>query len=147
MNNNGKASGAFLFLIPVFFVVVLIVMDTIFSYSQNKNYKNITESIIKEVMGNQELEYEEYYDEIKRLYKKKGYSTEFLVVDASSYDVYVENSHNYFGIFSSLKNTKNEGTDIVILGVTFKAKKNSVTSLKVNARFNYDDELEFEYTE
>lgn len=146
MNNSGKSSGVFLVLIPLFFVLSLVVVDTIFSYVENKRFKKVTEMIISEVI-NEEYNEDEYSEEIKKRYETHGYETEMLVVDASSYDIYVENEHKFFGIFSSFSNKKSSESEIKILGVTFKVRKNSVARIKVTARFDYNNVLEFEYTE
>lgn len=146
MNNNGKSSIVFLALIPLFFVITLIIVDTLFSYIENKRFKTITESIISEVMNDNELNYEEYSEEIKKRYERHGYDTDMLIVDANRYNVYVENEHAYFGIFSSFSNKKSIESEISILGTTFKVRKNSVARIKVTASFNYEEELEFEYT-
>lgn len=145
MNNNGKSSASFLALIPLFFVISLIVIDTLFSYIENKRFKNITENIIKEVMTNEEIYIEEYNAEIKKNYERNGYETDMLIVEANDYDVYVENEHNYFGIFSAFSNKKSVESEIEVLGITFKVRKNSVARIKVRASFNYSDELSFEY--
>lgn len=146
MNSSGKSSASFLALIPLFFVISLIVIDTLFSYVENKRFKNLTENIIKEVMTNEDIDIEDYNEEIKKSYERNGYETDMLVVEANDYDVYVENEHNYFGIFSAFRNTKSEESKIKILGITFKVRKNSVARIKVRASFNYSDELNFEYT-
>lgn len=147
MNKTGKSSGAFIFLIPIILIVTLVVIDTIVSYTNNKTYQKITETIISEVMENERISEDEYSDEIKKAYERNGYETDMLVVDANSYDVYVENEHSYFGIFSSFSNKKSIESEIEIFGVTFKAKKNSVARIKVTAKYNSDEEIEFEYTE
>lgn len=146
MNKSGKSNIIFLILIPIILILTLIVVDTIISYTNNKTYKKVTENIIEEVISDSEISVEQYNDEIKRKYERLGYETEMLVVEANSYDVYVENEHEYFGLFSSFSNRKGTETEIKILGITFKVKKNSVIRLKVRATYNYDDELKFEYT-
>lgn len=146
MNKYGKGGAIFIVLIPIILIITLVVVDTIISYTTTKTYQKITENILTEIITNHEIEIEDYNDEIKRAYERKGYETDMLVVEANSYDVYVENEHSYFGLFSSLSNNKGDKGEIKILGVTFKVKKNSVTRLKVTAKYNYEDELEFEYT-
>lgn len=147
MNNSGKSNAVFLILIPLFFVLALIIVDTVFNILENNRLKKTTESIIGEVMNNKDISIEEYGDEIKKAYERLGYETEMLVVEANGYDVYVENEHSYFGIFSSFSNKKNIESDVSILGITFKVRKNSVARVKVSARFDYNDKLVFEYTE
>lgn len=147
MNNSGKSNGIFLILIPVFFVLALIIVDTVFNIIENKRFKKVSESIISEVMNKKDISIEEYSDEIKKAYERLGYETEMLVVEANSYDVYVENEHSYFGIFSSFSNKESIESDVSILGITFKVRKNSVARVKVGARFDYNGELLFEYTE
>lgn len=146
MNKNGKGGIIFIVLIPLILIATLIIVDTIISYTTTKTYKKITESILTEVINNPEIDVEEYNEEIKRAYERKGYKTDMLVVEANSYDVYVENEHEYFNLFSSLSKKRSDEGEIKILGVTFKVKKNSVTRLKVTAKYNYEDELIFEYT-
>lgn len=146
MNKYGKGGAIFIVLIPIILIITLVIVDTIISYTTTKTYQKITENILTEIITNPEIEIEDYNDEIKRAYERNGYETDMLVVEANSYDVYVENEHSYFGLFSSLSNNKGDEGEIKILGVTFKVKKNSVTRLKVTAKYNYEDELEFEYT-
>lgn len=146
MGNSGKSSTTLLVLIPVFFVISLIVVDTIFNYTENKRFKSTTEKIIREVLNDSEINYENYKNEIKRRYERNGYETEMLVVESNDYDVYVENEHIYFGIFSSIFNKKNKESEIKILGVPFKIRKNSVAQIKVNATYDYNNEIIFEYT-
>jgi len=43
-----------------------------------------------------------------------------LIVEADDYNVYVENEHKYFSIFSSFSNKKSIESEVKILGVTFK---------------------------
>lgn len=147
MNNNGKSNIIFLILIPVFFIVALIIMDTFISYSENKRYKSVTEDIISEVMNNDKLDHEEYYNEIKRLYELNNYETDMLVVDANSYSVNIDNEHRYFGLFSSLTNRSGEDTIVKILGIEFNAKKSSKIRINIEARRNSYDEIEFNYIE
>lgn len=146
MKNNGKSSIIFLILIPLILIVTLIIIDTIISYGVNKKFKNDTETIIKDVLTNDELNYDEYYDEIKRLYEKKNYDTERLVVESDDYNFYLENEYNYFNLFSSLKNTKNKKEYVTILGFTFKAKRNSKAFIKVNADYDNMGKIIFTYT-
>ena len=146
MNNNGKSGTIFIVLIPLILIVTLIIVDTIVSFTTNKNYEKVTESILTEIMTNDEIYVEDYSDEIKRAYERKGYETDMLVVEANSYDVYLENEHEYFNLFSSLSNKRGDDGEIKILGVTFKVKKNSVARLKVTATYDYENNIVFEYT-
>lgn len=146
MNKNGKGGIIFIILIPLILIATLIIVDTIISYTTTKTYKKVTENILTEIINNPEIDVSEYSEEIKKSYERKGYKTEMLVVEANSYDVYLENEHEYFNLFSSLSKKRGEDGEIKILGVTFKVKKNSVTRLKVTASYNYEDELIFEYT-
>lgn len=146
MNKNGKGGTIFIVLIPLILVVTLIIVDTIVSFTTKKNYEKVTESILTEIMTNDEIYVEDYSDEIKRAYERKGYETDMLVVEANSYDVYLENEHEYFNLFSSLSNKRGDDGEIKILGVTFKVKKNSVVRLKVTVTYDYENNIVFEYT-
>ncbi len=143
MNNKGKSNIIFIILIPLFIVIALLIVDTVNSYSENNRYKHITENIIKDTI-NSDLDSTEYYDEIKRLYKLNNYEVDSLVVDANDYEVNVINEHNYFSLLTSLKKSFNETTEIKILGITFKVKKNSKTIIKVKAN-KIDNEIKFTY--
>lgn len=143
MNNKGKSNIIFIILIPLFIVIALLIVDTVNSYSENNRYKHITENIIKDTM-NSDLDSTEYYDEIKRLYKLNNYEVDSLVVDANDYEVNVINEHNYFSLLTSLKKSFNETSEIKILGITFKVKKNSKTIIKVKAN-KIDNEIKFTY--
>lgn len=146
MKNNGKSSIIFLILIPLILIITLIIIDTIISYGVNKKFKRDTETIIKDVLTNDELNYDEYYNEIKRLYEKKNYDTERLVVESDDYNFYLENEYNYFNLISSLKNTTNKKEYVTILGFTFKAKRNSKAFIKVNADYDNMGKIIFTYT-
>ena len=146
MNKTGKSYVGLILLIPLFIILVLILVDTMISYNENKRFKSVTENIITEVLNNNELTEDDYENEIKRLYERNNYETDALVVIATSYDLYVGNEHNYFGMFTSLKNHTNETGEINIFGVVFKVKKNSKAFIKVNARKDYDGNIKFEYT-
>lgn len=146
MNKNGKGGIIFIILIPLILIATLIIVDTIISYTTTKTYKKVTENILTEIINNPEIDVSEYSEEIKKSYERKGYKTDMLVVEANSYDVYLENEHEYFNLFSSLSKNRGCEGEIKILGVTFKVKKNSVTRLKVTASYNYEDKLIFEYT-
>lgn len=146
MNKNGKGGTIFIVLIPLILIVTLIIVDTLVSFTTKKNYEKVTESILTEIMTNGEVYVEDYSDEIKRAYERKGYETDMLVVEANSYDVYLENEHEYFNLFSSLSNKRGDDGEIKILGVTFKVKKNSVAKLKVTASYDYEGNIVFEYT-
>lgn len=146
MKNNGKSNIIFLILIPIILIATLIIIDTLISYGANKKFKNDTETIIKDVLTNDELNYDEYYDEIKRLYEKKNYDIDQLVVESNDYNFYLENEYNYFNLFSSLKNTKNKKEYVTILGFTFKAKRNSKAFIKVNANYDNMGKIIFTYT-
>lgn len=143
MNNKGKSNIIFIILIPLFIVIALLIVDTLNSYSENNRYKHITENIIKDTM-NSDLDSTEYYDEIKRLYKLNNYEVDSLVVDANDYEVNVINEHNYFSLLTSLKKSFNETSEIKILGITFKVKKNSKSIIKVKAN-KIDNEIKFTY--
>ncbi len=145
MNKTGKSNAIFIILIPIFLILALIIVDTIISYAENKRFKSTTEKIVNEVITNEDISYEDYEKEIKRLYERNNYDTKMLVVDANDYEVYVENEHNYFGLFSSLKKANSKKLDIKILGVTFKVKRNSKAFIKLTVKKDYDGNLKFEY--
>lgn len=147
MSNNGKSNIIFLILIPLFFIISIIIVDTFVSFSQNKKFKIITENIIKDVISKDEIYEDEYYSEIKRLYELNNYETDSLVVNYDGYSLRIDNEHSYFGIISSLTNRNGEDDIINILGIEFKVKKSSKVILSVEARYNYDDELEINYLE
>lgn len=146
MNNKGKSSIVFLALIPLFFVISIIILDTLFSYVENNKFKKVTENVISEVINNDELDKEDYYMEIKKTYENRGYETEMLVVEVDNNNIYVENEHTYFGFFSSFSNIKGDEIEKNILGITFKVKKNSVSRIKINTYISHDGKIEFEYT-
>lgn len=145
MNKLGKSDIKFILLIPLILLATLIVVDTLISYSENKRFKTITEEIIKGTMEDDNIEYSEYYDEIKKQYEKNDYDTDMLVVEANSYSVYVENEHKYFGLLSSLRNSINEKQQVKLLGITFNLRKNSKALVKVTAKYDYNNNLTFEY--
>lgn len=145
MNKLGKSDIKFILLIPLILIATLIVVDTLISYSENKRFKTITEEIIKGTMEDDNIEYSEYYDEIKKQYEKNDYDTDMLVVEANSYSVYVENEHKYFGLLSSLRNSINEKQQVKLLGITFNLRKNSKALVKVTAKYDYNNNLTFEY--
>lgn len=145
MNKLGKSDIKFILLIPFILLATLIVVDTLISYSENKRFKTITEEIIKGTMEDDNIEYSEYYDEIKKQYEKNDYDTDMLVVEANSYSVYVENEHKYFGLLSSLRNSINEKQQVKFLGITFNLRKNSKALVKVTAKYDYNNNLTFEY--
>ena len=147
MDKNGKSNIIFLILIPLFFVISIIIVDTFFSYSQNKKFKIITENIIKDVMSNEELYEDDYHNEIKRLYELNNYKTDNLVVNYDGYSLRIDNEHSYFGIISSLTNRSAEDDIINILDIEFKVKKSSKVIISVEARYNYENELEINYLE
>ncbi len=145
MNKLGKSDIKFILLIPLILIATLIVVDTLISYSENKRFKTITEEIIKGTMEDDNIEYSEYYDEIKKQYERNDYDTDMLVVEANSYSVYVENEHKYFGLLSSLRNSINEKQQVKLLGITFNLRKNSKAFVKVTAKYDYNNNLTFEY--
>lgn len=145
MNKLGKSDIKFILLIPFILLATLIVVDTLISYSENKRFKTITEEIIKGTMEDDNIEYSEYYDEIKKQYERNDYDTDMLVVEANSYSVYVENEHKYFGLLSSLRNSINEKQQVKLLGITFNLRKNSKALVKVTAKYDYNNNLTFEY--
>lgn len=146
MDKTGKSNVIFLILIPIFFIISLIIVDTFISYSENKRYKKITEQIILEVMNDDNLSIDDYYDEIKRHYEMNNFETDMLIVDASGYSVHIENEHRYFGIISSITNKDGEDEIVKILGVEFNVKKSSKAIIKIEAIKN-NEEIEFNYTE
>ena len=145
MNKNGKGGIIFIILIPIFLILALIIVDTFISYMENKKFKSITESIITETMNRNDLYYDDYYDNIKRSYERNNYDTDMLLVEANDYELYVENEHNYFGLFTSLKNYTYKQGEIKIFGVTFKVKRNSKLFIKVTAKDD-NGKIEFFYT-
>ena len=105
----------------------------------------MTENIIKEVVNNDDLYYEEYYEEIKRLYELNNYETDRLIVEADDYSILVENEHAYYGVFSSIFGNGEEEIVKLFGIIDFKAKKGSKTIVKVEATYSEDNEIEFEY--
>ncbi|MBQ3021303.1 MAG: hypothetical protein IJD92_03670 [Bacilli bacterium] len=144
MNNNGKGTIIFIILIPIFFIISIIICDTVVSYSANKKFKITTEKIIKETVSS-DLYYEDYDEYIKTLYERYNYETDMLYINATEDYIYLENEHKYFGLLSSLNN-KGESTTIKILGIPFKVKKSSRIFLKLEANIISEDEIEFIYT-
>lgn len=147
MNNNGKLSSIFMILIPIFFIVSLLIVDTLINIIENNRYKKVTESIIAGVVNNDDILASEYKDEIKKAYERQGFQTSMLVVMANDYEVHVENEHEFFGIISAFSKRKGDDEEIKIFGLTFKIKKNSVARLSVNAKYDSEGSLIFEYTE
>lgn len=147
MKSSGKSNIIFLILIPLFFIISIIIVDTFVSFSQNKKFKKITENIINDVMTNDEIYEDEYYSEIKRLYELNNYETDGLIVNYDGYSLRIDNEHSYFGIISSLTNKNGEDDIINILGIEFKVKKSSKVIISLEARYNYDNELEINYLE
>lgn len=145
MNNRGKGAILFIILIPAFFLLSILICDTLVSYSTNKKYKIITEKIIKETF-NSEYYYDEYEDYIKKLYKRNNYEIDMLYVETDENRIYIENEHRYFGVISSLLNKSGETKEIKILGIPFKVKKSSKTFIKVEGNMISEDEFEFIYT-
>jgi len=146
MNNKGK-SIINIILIPIIFIVFLIILDTYISFIQEKKFKIVTEDIIKAVMTDDEISIDDYDEQIKRLYELNKYKTDSLVVDANDYSVKVSNEHSYFGIISSITNRQGEDDIINILGLDFKVKRCSKVIISLEARYNYEDELEINYLE
>lgn len=147
MNNSGKGNGLMILLIPVFLIAILIVTDTVISYSQNKSFKNVTEEVIEEVVNNENVTVEQYKDEIKRVYERRGYSTVGLYVEADEDRIYVENDYLYFGLFTSFKKY-GEDIEVKLFGIeyfTFRLKKASKTFVKVEVTYDEDGELIYEY--
>ena len=147
MNNNGKSNIIFLIFIPLFFIVALIILDTVFSYVQNKNLKSVTEKVISEVIKSDEINETDYIIEIKNAYIRNGIDTDMLDIEISNNKLVLVNQHRYFGIFSSLSNKMGDKTEIEILGIKFILKKNSVARVNVSVENINDDELVFEYSE
>lgn len=169
MNNKGTGKAKLIILIPILLILLLLIVDTFISYLENKKIKLDTENIIREVMNDDELYFDDYYKTIKILYEQKNYDTDNLLVDGNLDELYIENEQNYFGLFTSLK-TYNYITEdvkilgmnfkviksikkidqkygeISILGIKFKVKKGNKAFVKVTARRIDEENIEFEYT-
>lgn len=149
MNNKGKGNALFIVLIPLFIFLALVISDTVFRFCEEKRFKSDTEEIINEVMDNEEIDYKDYYKEIKKLYERKKYKTDMLVVEADQYNVHVENEGVFFGLFTSLSKTGEE-FEVKIFNIdylTFKLKKNSRFMLKVDVKNDLNGKRVFEYSE
>lgn len=149
MNNKGKGNALFIVLIPLFIFLTLVILDTVFRFCEEKRFKSDTEEIINEVMDNEEIDYKDYYKEIKKLYERKKYKTDMLVVEADQYNVHVENEGVFFGLFTSLSKTGEE-FEVKIFNIdylTFKLKKNSRFMLKVDVKNDLNGKRVFEYSE
>lgn len=144
MNNDGKINILFV-LIPVFLIVTLILVDTLISFSENKTFRVVTEDIIKSTLEDDNIDSNEYLNEIKRKYSEKNYDTEMLVVNEEGNGIYLENENKYFGLLSSLKTSKSKKEKVDIFGITFNLRKNSKSIIKVKAYYDYDDNLKFDY--
>lgn len=143
MNNNGKGGALFVLLIPVFIIVVLLVVDTFISYSQNKTFKEITEIVIKEVEKNEDLDEETYREKIAKTYENFGYKTDDLLVIKEYNGYTIENEHLYFGVFNSFlkAGVEEQVTFFDIEYLTFKIRKSSRAFVK--ARVIYDNKGEY----
>ncbi len=149
MNNKGKGNALFILLIPLFIFLALVISDTVLRFSEEKRFKSDTEEIINEVMDNEEIDYKDYYKEIKKLYERKKYKTDMLVVEADQYNIHVENEDVFFGLFTSLSKTGEE-FEVKIFNIdylTFKLKKNSRFMLKVDVKNDLNGKRVFEYSE
>ena len=149
MNNKGKGNALFIVLIPLFIFLTLVILDTVFRFCEEKRFKSDTEEIINEVMDNEEIDYKDYYKEIKKLYERKKYKTDMLVVEADQYNVHVENEGVFFCLFTSLSKTGEE-FEVKIFNIdylTFKLKKNSRFMLKVDVKNDLNGKRVFEYSE
>ena len=166
MNNRGAGKAKLILLIPILIILLLLIVDT--NYLENKMIKKDTESIISEVMNDEELYYDDYYKAIKIMYEQKNYDTDNLLVDGNENEIYVENEQSYFGLFTSLKTYNYITEDVKILGINFKViksikkinqkygeinifgvkfkvRRGSKAFVKVTAR-RVDDKVEFDYT-
>lgn len=146
MNNKGK-SIVNIILIPIIFIISIIILDTYINFIQNKKFKMVTKDIIVAVMENKEISIDDYDEQLKRLYELNNYETDSLVVDANEYSVKVSNEHVYFGIISSLTNKSIKDDIVNILGIDFKVKKSSKAMVEVEAKYNYDNEIEINFIE
>ena len=169
MNNKGASKVRLILIIPILLLILLLILDTFINYLENKSIKKDTESILTEVLESDELEPEDYEYAIKTLLEKKKYDTDCLLIEIRRNEVYVENEHSYFGLFSSLR-SYNVNTDeikilgikfkyitgfkkinhkygeINILGVKFKVKRASKAFVRVTAKKNREGKVEFDYT-
>ena len=169
MNNKGSGKAKLILLIPILIILLLLIVDTFISFLENKKLKLDTENIIREVMNDEELYFDDYYKTIKILYEQKKYDTDNLLVDGNENELYIENEQSYFGLFTSLK-TYNYITqdvkllgmnfkiiksikkidkkygEIKILGIKFRVRRGSKAFVKVTARRIDEENIEFEYT-
>lgn len=118
---KGKGS-VFYILIPIFIVIVAFIYDNVLIVVNNKSYRSVSESIIKESLT---YSYKDINSLVKDGYEKKKLETDQLYVSYDEGVLYVYNSHNYpsffgrvFGMNSyrvevNLKAYKN-GEDIII---------------------------------
>ena len=144
MNNDGKGLIAFIF-IPVIAIIAFLLADVFISYLENNRFKSATEDILKEVMLDDSISSDEYYEAIKYRYNKKSFNTDNLFVEVKNDIVYLENDTYFFGLLSSLKNINGKTGKIKILKNEFNVNMNSKAIIKVSAERD-NDEIIFSYS-
>lgn len=146
LNKNGKGSAAYLLLVPLILVIGAIVIDTIINYSQEKKYKLITETIVKDIITQEDISEDEYEATIKKFYERNGYKTENMVVEIKGNGkMYLENEHHYSGILTSIFSENKNSVEKVLFGVRVKLAENSKVFLKINIDYTDKNDIKFEY--
>ena len=107
-NNKGQSGLVFIILIPIFFIIVAFLYDNILIITTNKAYREISESIITDVLTNS------YYDkaeQVKNLYEKNKMEIEQLNAQYDGEYLTVYNVHTYpsfFGVAIGVKSYRTE---------------------------------------
>ena len=121
LNKNGKGA-VFIILIPIIFVIAAFLYDNFMMVSNNKTYREVTESIIKDVF---EYNYDDKEYQIRKAYEEYKYDTSQLAVNYEDGVLTLYNVHTYpafFGLILGVKSYRTEvhvnaymsGNDVVI---------------------------------
>ena len=108
MKTKNKGSAAFIIIIPILIVLLAFLYDNILMITNNKAYKEITNSIVKEAVSNNYTDMEGF---IKQEYNDKKLETDQLRVTYDNGVLTVYNVHTYpafFGIVFGVKTYRAE---------------------------------------
>jgi len=108
MNNKGQSGIVFIISIPIIFIILAFLYDNALMIIENKRYKEVTETIIKDVLTNSYYNKEE---EVINLYEKNHLEVEQLNTSYDGEILTVYNVHSYnsfFGVILGIKTYRAE---------------------------------------
>lgn len=111
MNNKGQSGAIFIIVIPLVLLILAVIYDNVMQVVAQNRYKDVTNTIIKDVLENSYADKEQI---VKDLYEKNKYETTQLDVKWENDVLTIYNVHVFPSFFGYVVGVKTYRTEVYV---------------------------------